>query len=168
MDIDQIEKWLKVNKNNKQGNSMPWTSFTLNKDQSVDVQVIDISNQKFKKLPFKINLVTNRFFITYTPLLTMENFPNKVNGSFDISGTEITSLQGLPNYIGKHCFLKNIPIKNPYGYRHVFQSNIIGEIETSFPEINKILNEYKNRKEYMHIAIDKLLELAEKMGFDND
>lgn len=142
----------------------------INPDKSLDID-IDIYFQDFadyRQLPFKLHRVNGTFSISKSEELdTLYNCPDIVIGSFEISDTSIKSLEFMPKLIRGRFHLKNNKLLiDPYEYRYALFSKIDGLILTDNSKIRDILHHYQNNPSQAHIAMDKLMELGESMGFN--
>ena len=92
--IDEITKWLRKYEIKK---------FTILKDNSVNVhEDVRLSNKlaNLLKLPLNFNIVEGDFDISDNELTSLEGSPKKVTGSFMAHKNEIFSLKGGPKEVG--------------------------------------------------------------------
>ena len=79
--------------------------YTINKDMSVDVyQSIQLETEELidNKIPFKFNKVDGDFRISDTPLVSLENSPEEVTGTYMVTFSDIETLEGGPRIVGKN------------------------------------------------------------------
>lgn len=100
--IEDISRWLKKHE---------IRSFTILKDNSVNVHGdVRLSNKlaNLLKLPLSFNIVEGDFDISDNELTSLEGGPKKVQGSFMCHNNEIFSLKGAPKEVGgSFIVLKN-------------------------------------------------------------
>lgn len=100
--IDDISKWLRKHQ---------IKSFTILKDNSVDIHGDVRLHDKLTnllKLPLKFNKVEGDFDISDNELTTLEGCPKIVTGDFLAYKNEITSLKGSPKEVGgNYIILQN-------------------------------------------------------------
>lgn len=126
-----------------------------------------IIHKRATKIPFKIHRVSANMDCFECKLETLENFPDTVTGFLYLSQMpNLKSLKYLPNFIYT-LDISNIDI-DPYEYRYIFYSNIIHEIQISNEEIYAIINKYYGKPEYLHLAMEALMDLGESRGFKYD
>lgn len=92
--IDDINRWLRKN---------DVKSFTILPDNSVDVHGdMKLSDKltNMVKLPLNFNVVEGDFDISNNELTSLEGSPKKVTGSFLAHKNELTSLKGGPKEVG--------------------------------------------------------------------
>ena len=77
---------------------------TQNPDESYDViGNVDINEMGLTtKLPIKFNTVSGSFYCIDNQLTSLEGMPEWVGGYFDCSYNQLTSLTGAPKYVGGH------------------------------------------------------------------
>lgn len=63
---------------------------------------LDISKNKFEKLPYKFGSIDGSFNISECGLLTLQNGPTEVSKDFIASHNQFKSLVGCPEYIGQN------------------------------------------------------------------
>lgn len=98
--------------------------YTINSDGSIDVDGnVELSFNRFKRLPIKFNYVRGSFDISCNKLTTLEGLPNYIGGylNLDYNDIEVLNIDLICNYsisIGENP-IKRIEYINP---------NIIGNI----------------------------------------
>lgn len=98
--------------------------YTINSDGSIDVNGnVELSFNRFKRLPIKFNYVSGSFDISCNKLTTLEGLPNYIGGylNLDYNDIEVLNIDLICNYsisIGENP-IKRIEYINP---------NIIGNI----------------------------------------
>jgi hypothetical protein len=78
-------------------------NYTINTDDTVDVDgIVDLNEilGNMEKLPVKFGKVSGYFYCTNTELTTLEGCPNYVGGYFTCYENKLTSLEGCPKYVG--------------------------------------------------------------------
>lgn len=60
---------------------------------------IDLSGLKLKKIPYKFNIVTGTFNVSFNDLRTLENSPRIVRNNFICSYNHLKSFEGAPDVI---------------------------------------------------------------------
>lgn len=76
------------------------TTYTINKDYSVDVHGnAYLRNAGLTKIPVKFNKIDGKFDCSLNELTSLKNCPNIVNGDFDFEENQITSLEYFPTHI---------------------------------------------------------------------
>lgn len=99
-EIDQQhqEKWLQAQKWADQHLEM----YAINDDCTITVEGdVSLNTPRFRKagytqLPVQFKNVTGNFHLSGVPLTTMIGFPQIVGGDVTVTGTKITSIEGLP------------------------------------------------------------------------
>jgi hypothetical protein len=81
------------------------SSYKVRKDGKIDVQgnvKFDSSmiDKRFSILPIKFGRVTGNFVAVSCGVSQMTGFPEKVDGDFDVSNNQITSLEDGPSHVG--------------------------------------------------------------------
>lgn len=170
MTKDEIEEWLAKH-------YFFLNEYKIKSDLSVIINVdISLPNENISSLPFKFRAVIGHFNFENNQITTMEHCPDFVDGNFAISHNPLINLDHLPKTINGvlYCDVYKT-IKDPFEYRKILYSNIGGQIVTcqsgnidNSKEISNILNKYKNRPEYFHVAIEQLMDLGESLGFKYD
>ena len=99
---EKIKKWLLAH-----GADMEWTVIDDNYEITVYANC-DLSGVWGRKLVnelpdfIKFNVVVKNFSVALNKLKSMKGFPKLVNGNFDISGNDFSSLEGCP-ILGDGC-----------------------------------------------------------------
>jgi hypothetical protein len=79
------------------GDSSIGKRFRVNDDLSVDVYChVDLSGLKLTKLPVKFNKVNGDFNCSNNQLTSLEGAPKEINGDFNCSNNQLTTLVGSP------------------------------------------------------------------------
>lgn len=74
--------------------------YKVNNDLSVDVNGnVDISKRKLSRIPIKFNSVRGHFFCHFNNLKSLENSPEIVEGGFNCSENQLTSLKYGPKEV---------------------------------------------------------------------
>ena len=77
------------------------TDYTINSDGSIDVNdSVDLNDLGLKKLPLKFNKVNGFFDCSHNNLTSLEGSPIEVNGCFDCGNNKLTTLEGSPKKVG--------------------------------------------------------------------
>ena len=87
------------------------TDYNINTDGSIDVDVnVYLSNKKLAKLPLKFNKVNGYFNCSRNNLTSLEGSPVEVNNGFYCHKNELTSFEYAPKIIrgNFHCQWNNI------------------------------------------------------------
>lgn len=145
-----------------------WINDTVifNNDSTIDIGGDFYRKRKnIKMLPFKINQFDDNFVLSQTPLETLLNCPNVVHGNYYIADSKLKSLEYFPKAIGGQINIALHKKINPYNARYIFYSNILGEIQINDEEIYAIVNKYYGKSEYLHLAMEELMNLGEARGF---
>lgn len=110
--ISQIEEWLKSNGIN---------NFTLSSDLNVSVQGNVNLNDKLngEKLPLKFDRIEGYFDISGNNLTTLEGCPNVVVKDFNCSSNKLTSLFDCPSVVGDFDCSNNELKSLSYGPKEV-------------------------------------------------
>ena len=73
---------------------------SVNSDGSLDVEgSVNLSFLRLKEIPLKFNKVNGFFDCSYNQLTSLEGCPKIVNGNFYCSSNQLTSLEGSPKII---------------------------------------------------------------------
>src|SRR5690606_659194 len=78
-------------------------NWELNRETGrVDVRGnVNISGKNLKELPLKFGRVDGYFDCSYNQLTSLEGSPNSVGGYFDCRNNQLASLEGSPNSVGE-------------------------------------------------------------------
>jgi hypothetical protein len=83
-------------------------NWTVNKDGTVDVDGECYLNQKIKKLPVKFGRVTGNFHCDHLQLTTLEGVPHYIGGGFFCEHNKLKDLKGGPkNVMGRYVCARN-------------------------------------------------------------
>jgi hypothetical protein len=113
-----------------------------------------------EKLPVKFGKVSGVFDCRGNKLTTLDGSPTYVGEWFRCTGNNLSSLKGIEKceIIGDfYCYNKNIP---PENYIYILTAKIGGGIYAANPQINNILNTYKNEVKYLHKALSELKKVS--------
>jgi hypothetical protein len=160
-------------------------NYKINNDGTIDVDGdVDLYCRivNMEKLPVKFGKVSGEFDCRWNNLITLEGCPEYVGGDFLCEKNNIYTLEYFPKYIGGsfscnpnkslttlkgiekceilgsfHCENNNIP---PENYIYIITAKIGGYIYTDIPQIDKILNTYKNEVKYLHKALSELKKVV--------
>lgn len=84
----------------------------INDDLSVDVKGnVNLKNQDLKFIPIQFGEVDGAFDCSSNELTTLIGAPHSVHGRFIASNNKLTSLIGIPKIINGTCFLNNNKLK---------------------------------------------------------
>ena len=76
------------------------SDYTINTDESIDVnENVCISNKYLTKLPLKFNKIDGYFDCSENELTSLEGSPVEINGNFYCSNNELTSFEYAPKII---------------------------------------------------------------------
>ncbi len=147
-------------------------NYIINPDGSVDVSgsvSLDfwMKNSTFlgsglRRLPFRFRRVTGYFNCTNNNLTTLEGVPNYIGGNFRCNNNNLTDLEHFPEYVTGHVYIYNNPIYSMVQYfigredRHkiIELFNFSGVIQ----EGSRVI---LNRLEYVFEAYD--IEITDRM-----
>jgi hypothetical protein len=87
------------------------SDYTINDDETIDVNENVRFNLYFKKLPLKFSNIEGYFDCSYNNLNTLQGCPVRVSDCFNCTRNRLTSLVGCPKYIGVHFFCKENKIE---------------------------------------------------------
>ena len=75
-------------------------NYTINKDGSIDVDgCVDLFDKKLTKLPLKFNKINGYFNCSWNDLTSLKGSPKEVNSSFSCYNNELTSFEFSPKII---------------------------------------------------------------------
>ena len=78
-------------------------NYTLNKDESINVNGnVNINNKHINKLLLHFNKINGNFDCSYNNLTSLEGCPKIVEGSFSCGGNKLASLEDGPKIVSKH------------------------------------------------------------------
>jgi hypothetical protein len=88
---EDIESWLK---------KYNIKNYTINDDLTVDVNgSVYISNTSLKEIPIQFNIVNGVFDCSHNELTSLKGCPKEVNGSFYCYNNKLTSLESGPTEV---------------------------------------------------------------------
>ena len=124
-------------------------NYTINTDGSIDVDD-DVYLRELPKLPLKFNKVNGWFDCSYNELTTLEGSPIEVNGSFYCHNNELTSFEFSPKIVRGGSDRDSNNIKTfeyfPSYVKEYFNcyDNLIWEVRELFWDTSKIelLNDF--------------------------
>ena len=89
---EEIKQWLK---------EMKIYDRKINEDLTVDVRVnVQLSYKKLSKIPVKFNKIDGYFDLTHNDLTSLKGCPEIVKGEFDCDENQLTSLEYCPKEVG--------------------------------------------------------------------
>ena len=92
--------------------------YTINSDGSIDVyDSVDLFNYNLNKIPLKFNKVDGYFDISHNNITSLEGSPKIVTSWFDCSHNKLTNLKGIET-VDKFIFCKNNPLESLEGYNN--------------------------------------------------
>ncbi len=101
-------------------------NYTINSDGSIDVDddYVNLSNKGLTKLPLKFNKINGIFDCSYNELTSLEGSPKEVNSTFYCYNNELTSFEFSPKIVrgGFDCDNNNI---KTFEYFQVMLKNIL-------------------------------------------
>ncbi len=108
------------------------TEYALNEDGSVDInENIYLNGRRLNKIPFKSNRVNGYFDISRNQLTSLKNCPKYISDKFDCSLNGLISLEFGPEYVGKgywccHNKLETLKgcVSEVYGNFHCFKNKL--------------------------------------------
>ena len=78
-------------------------NYTINPDGSIDVDGnVFLYNMDLTEIPLKFNKVNGLFDISHNNITSLEGSPKYVGVYFNCYSNELTSLEGSPNYVGSY------------------------------------------------------------------
>jgi len=90
-------------------------NYTINPNGSVDVDGdVSLSNYRFAKLPLKFGRVSGYFDCSDNKLTTLEGVPSYVGGDFYCGYNKLTTLKGAPERVGGSFHCSDNPVYNIY------------------------------------------------------
>lgn len=120
---------------------------------------VDISNNKFEKIPFKFGSINGSFIANNCDLHTLVNSPFEVKENYSIQGNLIKTLAGCPEYVGK-----NFDISNNFNLT-TFASGpetvIANYITSEFPHLKNLKSLKTKFGRFSHIINNKKFMLSE-------
>lgn len=82
--------------------------FNIREDGTVDANCpVFINDNRITRLPFKFGIIKFGFYCESPGLTTLENFPDHVEGFFEVNRCRITSLKGAPVFVGGNFNVEN-------------------------------------------------------------
>ena len=111
--------------------------YIIDQDGFVNVSWhVDLSHNRFKKLPIKFGKVEKYFDCSYCDLITLEGSPRYVGGTFYCADNEeLKTLVGGPRYVGAEYWAQYCNLSNVLGFcenlnvsRIFFDRNPVEEI----------------------------------------
>jgi hypothetical protein len=132
----------------------------LNSKGEVDVDGnVDMTNKNLTEIPVKFGRVEGRFDCSNNNLTTLKNCPTYINGgfsSFDCGGNKLTSLEYCPDSIGGSYFRFDINPLTDY-FKSIKEEDFLHwdkllwwEILKEYPYLINIGKKYFNRDELRH------------------
>jgi hypothetical protein len=114
------------------------TNYTINDDGSIDIDGdVDLAWHKILKIPLKFNKVTGHFYCNSTDITSLEGVPKYVGGNFTCWKTNITSLKGAPQKVGGNFSCSYTKITSLKGLPEYIGGNIwCIETNINMPEID--------------------------------
>lgn len=164
---EEIRTWFRVNCKDSRGT----VEFGINQRIEIHGNIVFLLH--VTQLPYKIYSVTGYVDAEQARLETMENFPDIVGGDLYVSKF-LTSFEGIPAHIKDQIHLPHFNyVIDPYEYRYLLFINVhkiiyIGMANIATRAIQEIITNYRGKPDQYHIAIEKLMEIGEKLGFDYD
>ena len=78
-------------------------NYTINSDGTVDVDGgVNLRHKGLSKLPLKFGIVNGYFDCSYNQLTSLEGSPKEVHYNFFCVGNQLTTLEGGPSYVGRN------------------------------------------------------------------
>ena len=93
-------------------------NYSINPDGSIDVDdSVDLFNYNLNKIPLKFNKVNGYFDISHNNITSLEGSPKIVTSWFDCSHNNLISLKGIET-VDRFIFCKNNPLESLEGYNN--------------------------------------------------
>ena len=91
-----------------------WTSEGLNIGikEKVNIRLILLPGQT--EIPYKFNIVNGSFDCSWNNMTSLRNAPNKVTGKFDCSWNNISSIEGIPDASDYDLSFNNFKLDAPF------------------------------------------------------
>jgi len=126
------------------------TNYTINQDGSIDANYVNLSSKGLSKLPLKFNKINGWFNCSWNNLTTLEGSPKEVNGDFYCHNNKLISFEYVPKIVrgGFDCDNNNIKTFEyfPSFVKQYFdcKDNPIYEVWNLFKDTTKIelLNDF--------------------------
>ena len=124
-------------------------NYTINSDGTVDVYgSINLSLRGLTKLPLKFGKIDGWFDCSYNQLTTLEGGPQEVGGAFDCSDNQLVTLEGSPKEVGGAFNCRNNQLITLEGspreiYKHMSFNcfgNPVHSIYHLFPDYKSFMN----------------------------
>ena len=121
-------------------NTFGINNFSIDANYHMSVEGnVEISHYFIKQLPIQFKEVRGDFKVAFTHITTMQGYPQIIGGNFESNSNCISSLEGLPQKVGKDCYL--VETKTIEDLEFNCDEIVIGEKLTSItrhlpPEMN--------------------------------
>jgi hypothetical protein len=116
-------------------------NYTINSYGSIDVNDdVNISARGLTEIPLRFNNVNGYFNCSHNNLTTLKNCPIYVGDWFDCSYNQLTSLDGCSEYIRLEFFCSRNPLTSLYGYNLQYKQLVFKHINLNLYKYNKILS----------------------------
>ena len=93
------------------------SNYTINSDGSIDVDVnVNLTGLIKGRIPIQFNKIYGGFYCCDSELTTLEGCPNYVGGSFSCNHNQLTTLEGCPKFVGRNFFCSDNPLESLDGY----------------------------------------------------
>ena len=93
-------------------------NYSINPDGSIDVDdSVDLFNYNLNKIPLKFNKVNGYFDISHNNITSLEGSPKIVTSWFDCSHNKLTNLKGIET-VDRFIFCNNNPLESLEGYNN--------------------------------------------------
>lgn len=155
---------LKISKIDRICKNFGIKNYTINDDDSIDVNGSVSISDYISKLPLKFGNVTGSFTISSLELISLEGFPNYISGDLYIRRSNITSLNGCtqnidgdfsfytdlslnsleggPQFVGRHYRVRNCKLQSLKGSPSIIngdfdvRNNILTSLEYGPKEVH--------------------------------
>lgn len=158
LEREKAKKWIKkADKNCKEN------TYIFDDDGEVIIihasGTVDISNNKFEKIPFKFGSVNGSFIANNCDLITLVNSPFEVKGNYSATGNLIKTLAGAPEYVGKNFDISNNVHLNTFASGP--QTVVANYISTGSANLKSLKSLNSKFGRFSHVITDKKHMLSE-------